>query len=72
MNSIKQQKKESKKVIKEIKEVIHHMENYINSDNPKAVMLGHSFFHVLSYHMQKGDLEPKNVHLTALLRRGIE
>ena len=71
MNLIKQQKKEAKKAIKEIKNVINHMEDYINSDNPKAIMLAHSFFHVLTYHMKQGDLEPKNVHLTALLRRGM-
>jgi hypothetical protein len=71
-SKIKEQKKQSRKAIKEIKDVIKHMEGYVNSDNEKAIMLAHSFFHVLTYHMKEGDLEPKNVHLTALLRRGIK
>lgn len=72
MTTIREQKREAKKAIKEIKKVIEHMELYINSANPQAVMIAHSFFYTLSYHMKEGDLEPKNVHLTALLRRGIE
>lgn len=72
MATIREQKREAKKSVKEIKKVVDHMESYLNSDNPQAVMIAHSFFYTLSYHMKEGDLEPKNVHLTALLRRGIE
>jgi len=69
---MKDLKRSAKKKHKDCQDALDHMNKYLKSDSKHAVMLAESFLHILDYHLMKGDLRPKNVHLIALLRRDLE
>jgi hypothetical protein len=64
----KEMRRTAKRALKETRQVLSHMEGYLNSGNSKACELACAFLQVLGYHLEFGDLIPENVHLAALLR----
>lgn len=69
MSEIKQKKKAAKKQLQDARAILFAMENYLNGKDHEAIELACSFFHMLNYHFEEGDLRPSNVHLASLLRR---
>ncbi len=64
----KEMRRTAKRALKETRQVLAHMEGYLNSGNPKSCQLACAFLQVLGYHLEFGDLIPENVHLASLLR----
>lgn len=64
----KQERRIAKRSLKEARQVLVFMENYLNSGNQQSCELAYAFLQVLGYHLEHGDLVPENVHLAALLR----
>ncbi len=70
--SLRLMKKESKKTSIGIKRVIKMMEGSLNSSSEYQIQIAAAFFQILKYHIEDGDLEPKNIILTKLLREEIQ
>ncbi len=68
MTTLKDKKRESRKNLSSAREILAHMENYLNTGNEESIELASSFFHIFNYHLEQGDLSPWHVHLAMLLR----
>jgi len=69
MSIAKEQRRAAKQNIRDAREIITHMEKHINSKDTNAIELAVAFFHIFNHHLEHGDLQPWNVHLTQLLRK---
>jgi|FreactcultureFD7_1027221.scaffolds.fasta_scaffold130985_1 hypothetical protein len=64
----KEMRRTAKRALKNTRQILAHMEGYLDSGNPKSCELACAFLQVLGYHLEFGDLIPENVHLALLLR----
>ena len=69
MSVTKEKRRAAKQSIKDAREIITHMEKHIDSKDNNAIELAAAFLHIFNHHLEYGDLQPWNVHLTQLLRK---
>ena len=63
-------RRENIKNVKDARAIITKMEEYLNSKDDMAIQIADAFLYMFSHHLREGDLQPSNVLMAALLRRG--
>lgn len=66
---IRDKKAFAKVCSRETKRIVKRMDDYLNSSDHKSIEIAEAFYRVLAWHIDEGDLQPENVHLTSLLRK---
>ena len=72
LKNLRQMKQEAKKTSAGMRRVIKMMDDSLNSSSEYQIQIAAAFFQILKYHIEEGDLEPKNIILTKLLREEIQ
>ena len=54
--------------IRQMRDILNNMEEYVRAGNPKHMAMVATFFHVLRYHLKDGDLSPESIDLTLNLK----
>lgn len=64
----KTRKRAAKRNLKEVRNILGHIEFCLDSKNDDLLLMAEAFFHIFNYHLEEGDLRPSHVHLATLLR----
>ncbi len=54
--------------IKEMRYILNSVEERARTNNPYQMALAATFFHILKYHIQEGDLTPESIDLALNLK----